>query len=90
MDAQVKSFYSKDASLINFYEVVGEDGVAVWGGENQNEAIAFLSKDLLNREIVVTPWHSVAEDARPVGSSVNITALVLAAIAEGRSRGGGR
>lgn len=86
MSAEIKSFYTKDASLINFYEVLDREGVAVWGGENQNEAIAFFSRDMLNREMVVTPWHSVAEDARPVGSSVNITALVLAAIAEGRSR----
>ena len=86
MEAEVKSFYTKDASLINFYEVLDTQGVAVWGGENQNEAIAFFTRDMLNREMVVTPWHSNAEDARPVGSSVNITALVLAAIAEGRSR----
>lgn len=87
MDAEVKSFYSKDASLINFYEVLDSKGVAVWGGENQNEAIAFFTRDMLNRDIIVTPWHSVAEDARPVGSSTNITALVLAAIASGRNRG---
>ena len=86
MEAEVKSFYSKDASLINFYEVLDSEGVAVWGGENQNEAIAFFTRDMLNREMVVTPWHAVAEDARPVGSAVNITALVLAAIAQGRSR----
>ena len=87
MDAEIKSFYTKDASLINFYEVLDENGFAVWGGENQNEAIAWLSQDLLNRQIVVTPWHSVREDARPVASTTNITALVLAAIAEGRARG---
>ena len=86
MDAEVKSFYSKDASLINFYEVLDSQGVAVWGGENQNEAIAFFTRDMLNYDIVVTPWHSVAEDARPVGTTSNITALVLAAIASGRNR----
>ena len=86
MSAEIKSFYSKDASLINFYEVLDSQGVAVWGGENQNEAIAFFTRDMLNRDIIVTPWHSVAEDARPVGSSTNITALVLAAIASGRNR----
>ena len=87
MEAEVKSFYSKDASLINFYEVLDAQGVAVWGGENQNEAIAFFTRDMLNREMVVTPWHAVAEDARPVGASTNITALVLAAVASGRNRG---
>ena len=86
MDAEIKSFYTKDASLINFYEVLDDKGVVLWGGENQNEAIVWLSKDLLNRSIIVTPWHSVAEDARPVGSSTDITALVLAAIAQGRNR----
>ena len=87
MEAEVKSFYSKDASLINFYEVLDKQGVAVWGGENQNEAIAFFTRDMLNQDLIVTPWHSVAEDARPVGASTNITALVLAAVASGRNRG---
>lgn len=87
MDAEVKSFYTKDASLINFYEVLDENGVAVWGGENQNEAIAWFSRNLLKYSLIATPWHSVAEDARPVGSSVDITALVLAGIAAGRERG---
>ena len=87
MDAEVKSFYSKDASLINFYEVLDSQGVAVWGGENQNEAIAFFTRDMLNQDLIVTPWHSAAEDARPVGLSTNITALVLAAVASGRERG---
>ena len=86
MDAEVKSFYSKDASLINFYEVLDSQGVAVWGGENQNEAIAFFSRDMRGQDLIVTPWYSVAEDARPVGESVDITPLVLAAIASGRNR----
>ena len=87
MDAEVKSFYTKDASLINFYEVIDRQGYAVWGGENQNEAIAFFIRDMRNQDVIVTAWHTTAEDARPVGESIDITPLVLAAIASGRERG---
>ena len=52
-----------------------------------NEAIAFFSRDMRGQDLIVTPWYSVAEDARPVGTSTNITALVLAAVASGRNRG---
>lgn len=87
MTAEIKNFYPKFSDRINFYEVL-EDGVAVWGGENQNEAIAFFSRDMLNYDLIVTAWHAEGEDAYPVGGSLDITALVLSAIAQGRERGG--
>lgn len=87
MTAKVKNFYEKFSSKVNFFEVLDDKGVAVWGGENQNEAIAFFTKDILNRDLIVTAWYSEGEDAYPAGSAINITPLVLAAIAHGRNRG---
>ena len=74
------------SSLVNFYEVTDDKGVVIWGGENQNEAIAFFSRDMLNQDIKVTAWYAKDEDAMPAGQSINITPLVLAAIAQGRNR----
>lgn len=74
-------------SLINIYEVVDSEGTTLWAGENQNEAVAFFTRDMLNRDMKVTPWYAEGLDARPAGDKTDITPLVLAAIASGRVRG---
>ena len=88
MNAEVKNFYSKEPTLINLYEVLDSEGRAVFGTENQNEAIAWFSRDMLNQDIVVTSWFAGDEDAYPAGKTIWITPIVLAAIATGRERGG--
>ena len=42
---QIVSFHPKTDGLNHFYEVVGADGNAVWGGENPSEAIQFWRRE---------------------------------------------
>lgn len=68
------------------FEVTDLDGRAVWGGEQAGEAVLWLMKDPLNRKLIASQWYADDEDARPVGDPINLTSLVLAAVAQGRER----
>ena len=38
------SFHPKEYDLINLYEVTDEQGIALWGGNNEGEAIIWWLK----------------------------------------------
>ena len=80
------SWIPKQNNRIVMYEVLGENDKSEFGSENANEVFAWLSRSPLNKRVVVTNWFADEEDAAPIGESVDITALVLAAIASGRGR----
>lgn len=80
------SWIPKQNNRIVMYEVIGEGDKSEFGSENANEVLAWLSRSPLNKRVVVTNWFADEEDAAPIGESVDITALVLAAIASGRGR----
>ena len=80
------SWIPKQNNRIVMYEVVGEGDRSEFGSENANEAIAWLSRNPLNKRVVVTNWFADDEDASPIGESIDVTALVLASIASGRGR----
>ena len=84
--SNVVSWIPKQNNRIVMYEVVGEGDKSEFGSENANEVLAWLSRSPLNKRVVVTNWFADEEDAAPIGESVDITALVLAAIASGRGR----
>ena len=68
------------------FEVTNLEGHAIWGGEQANEAVLWLMKDPLNRKLIASQWYADDDDARPVGEAINLTSLVLAAVAQGRER----
>jgi hypothetical protein len=68
------------------FEVLDENNRSEFGSESANEVIAWFSRNPMNKRIVVTNWFADIEDAAPIGESVDVTALVLAAIASGRGR----
>jgi len=84
--ANIVSWIPKQNNRIVMFEILGENDKSEFGSENANETIAWFSRDPLNKRIVVTNWFADEEDAAPIGESVDVTALVLAAIASGRGR----
>jgi hypothetical protein len=80
------SWIPKQNNRIVMYEVLGENDKSEFGSENANEVLAWLSRSPLGKRVVVTNWFADEEDAAPIGESVDITPLVLAAIAQGRGR----
>ena len=84
--SNVVSWIPKQNNRIVMYEVVGEGERSEFGSENANEVLAWLARQPLGKRVVVTNWFADDEDANPIGESVDITSLVLAAIASGRGR----
>ena len=82
---QIHSFYPKQDGKIVFYEVTDEQGRAEWGGEQANECLVWFSKDPLHKRVIASLWYANEEDSAPLGS-IDVTALVLSAIAQGRGR----
>ena len=80
---QIVSFHPKTDGLNHFYEVVGEDGNAVWGGENPSEAIQFWRRENGGR-VLVSSWQAdvEGEDLHPVGVPIDLTKLLRALLAE--------
>ena len=84
--SNVVSWIPKQNGRIVMYEVVGEGDKSEFGSESANETIGWFSRNPMNKRIVVTNWFATKEDAAPIGESVDITSIVLAAIAEGRGK----
>lgn len=84
--SNIVSWIPKQSNRIVMFEVLGEGDKSEFGSENANEVIAWFSRNPLNKRIVVTNWFADQEDAAPLGESVDVTSLVLAAIAAGRGR----
>lgn len=82
---QVHSFYPKQDGKITFYEVTDMEGRAEWGGEQVNEAVLWFARDPLNKRVIASLWYADEEDSAPLGS-IDVTALCLASMAQGRGR----
>lgn len=78
---QILSFHPPKDGLLKFYEVVGEDGRAVWGGEQESEAVLWFRKTIGGR-LLVQAWQADEDDAHPVGQPIDLTKLVKALIVE--------
>ena len=83
---QVISWYPRANNRIVLFEVTDLEGHAMWGGEPPAEAIEWLMQDPNNRRMVATHWFADDETAAPIGEAIDLTRLVLSAIAEGRAR----
>jgi hypothetical protein len=77
--SNVISFHPKKSDLILLYEVVDEDGVAEWGGNNAEHCMQWLSLAPSNSRVLVSGWESDEEDAHLVGQSLDITDIIKAA-----------
>ena len=84
--SNVVSWIPKQNNRILMYEVLDSADKSEFGSENANEALAWFSRDPLNKRIVVTNWFADEEDASPIGESIDLTSIVLASIAYGRGR----
>jgi len=79
--SNVISLHPPKSNIINLYEVVDEDGLAIWGGNDTTDAVWWLRKSPLNSRLLVTGWESNEEDAHIVGQSLDITKLVYSVMA---------
>jgi len=70
------SFHPKEYDLINLYEVTDENGIALWGGNNEGEAIIWWIKGNQDGRILVSAWDSDEEDAHMIGRPIDITDIV--------------
>lgn len=84
--SNIINWYPRQNNRITLYEVTDPEGHAIWGGEQPAEALLWLMKDPLNRRIVATHWFADDEDAAPIGEALDLTDLVMAAVASGRQR----
>lgn len=84
--SNVVSWIPKKNNRIVMYEVLGEGDRSEFGSESVNEVLAWFSRNPLNKRIVATTWFADEEDAAPIGESIDLTGIVLAAIASGRGR----
>lgn len=80
------SWIPKQNNRILMYEVLDSADKSEFGSESANEALAWFSRNPLNKRIVVTNWFADEEDASPIGESIDLTSIVLASIAYGRGR----
>jgi hypothetical protein len=72
----MSSFHPKEYDLINLYEVTDENGIALWGGNNEGEAIIWWIKGNQDGRILVSAWDSDEEDAHMIGRPIDITDIV--------------
>ena len=73
--SNVISFHPKKSPLILLYEVVDENGVAEWGGNNAEHCMQWLSLAPTGSRVLVSGWESDDIDAIPVGQPLDITEL---------------
>ena len=75
--SNVISFHPPKSDLILFYEVVGEDGAALWGGTEPSEAMFWFGSLWLEpRRLLISAWESDEEDAQLIGQPIDITPLL--------------
>ena len=80
------SWIPKQNNRILMYEVLDSADKSEFGSESANEALAWFSRDPLNKRIVVTNWFADEEDASPLGETIDLTSIVLASIGYGRGK----
>ena len=71
---------------IVFYEVSDPEGIAVWGGESPQEALDWYRRSPVGSKIWVSQYETDEEDAELMLDSIEITAIVLATIADSMMR----
>jgi len=83
--SNIYTLHPRKSDLILLYEVVGEDGHALWGGEDASLAIEWLRKESEKQEVrlLVSAWDSDEEDAHLVGQTLDISRITLEAFKEG-------
>ena len=79
--SELINFHPKASPLFTFYEVVDEEGGAIWGGKDPIDAVNWLRRSRMNSRLLVTGWDSEDEDARLVGQPLDITKIVFATLA---------
>ena len=84
--SNIVSWIPKQSNRIVMYEVLDENSRSEYGSERANEALVWFARNPLNKRLVVTNWFADEEDAAPIGEGIDLTRLVLSAIAEGRAR----
>lgn len=79
---QIVSFHPKTDGLNHFWEVVGEDGRAVWGGESPVDAVDFYRR-YNGARVILSTWQAdiEGEDLHPIGVPVDITPILRALLA---------
>ena len=71
---------------IIFYEVSDPQGIAIWGGESPQEALDWYRRSPVGSKIWVSQYETDEEDAELMLESIEITAIVLATIADSMMR----
>ena len=77
--SNVVSFKGKSTN-VTFYEVVDEQGIAIWGGGDVTECVRYWRNSPVNSRIYVSSWSEDGEDAALVGDPIDVTYLILAGI----------
>lgn len=71
-------------NLVILYEITDAEGIAIWGGTDPNDALYwFRRKSPSGSRVLVTSYDEDGQDAWPNGDAIDITAIVVAAIAGG-------
>lgn len=69
---------STEQRVVNLYEVVGPDGIAIWGGTNSGEAIYWLTrKSPAGSRVWVSSWDEDGEEAWPHAKPIDITRIIV-------------
>ena len=79
--SEVISFHPKTSPVFTFYEVVDEEGGAIWGGNDSIDAVNWLRRSRMNSRLLVSGWDAEGEDAMLVGQPLDITKIVFATLA---------
>ena len=70
--------------LTNFYEVADRKGDTAWGGASESEVVEWFRRGL-DRSIYVSVWDEEdIEEPRLLIDKIEVTKLVLSALASGR------
>jgi hypothetical protein len=62
-------------SSVNFYQVTHE-GLDLWSGGSEGEAIEEYRKAPAGSRFIVTLWESEDEDAHIIGQQIDLTKLI--------------
>lgn len=76
--------YPEKSELILLYEVATKEGIPLWAGEGESEAVKWLRLNLSDQaKLLVSAWDSDEETAHMVGQTIDITNVVMEAFKEG-------
>jgi hypothetical protein len=72
--------------MVILYEVSDTQGIAIWGGENPEEALDWYRRSPTGSKIWVSQYEADEEDAKLVLDLIEITPIVLATITDSIDR----